>query len=55
MQSRLYCKARKVNKVASKSGLKSLKVGKESCGTRNEVVLTYTSQNLFFSGSDLPL
>ena len=47
--------SRTVNKIVSKSGVKSLKIEKETFSTKNDVVLTYKSQNAYLSGSNLPL
>ena len=46
---------RTLNKIASKSGLKSLNIEKETFSTKNDVVLTYKTQNAYLSDSNLPL
>ena len=46
---------RTLNKIASKSGLKSSNIEKETFSTKNDVVLTYKTQNAYVSGSNLPL
>ena len=47
--------SRTLNKITSKSGLKSLNIEKETFSTKNDVILTYKSQNVYLSGSNLPL
>ena len=39
----------------SKSGLKSSNIEKETFSTKNDVVLTYKTQNAYLSDSNLPL
>ena len=47
--------SRTLNKIDSKSGLKSSNIEKRSFSTKNDVVLTYKAQNAYVSGSNLPL
>ena len=44
-----------LNKVASQFGLKNSNIEKETVSTKNDVLLTYKSQNAYLSGSNLPL
>ena len=46
---------RTLNEIALKCGLKILKIEQETFSTRDDVVLTYKSQNAYLSGSNLPL
>ena len=39
--------SRTLNKIASKSGLKSSNIEKETFNTKNDVVLTYKLQNAY--------
>ena len=43
------------NKIASKSSAKSLNIAKETFSTKNDVFLTYKSQNAKLSGNNLAL
>ena len=42
-----------LHKIASKSSLKNLKIKKEMLSTKNDVSLTYKSQNAYLSGNNL--
>ena len=47
--------SRTLNKIASKSGLKSSNIEKRGLSTKNDVVPTYKAQNAYVSGSNRPL
>ena len=47
--------SRTLNKITSKSGLNSFNIEKQTVNAKNDVVLTYKSQNAYLSRSNLPL